>query len=206
MPLIRKDAPPAPGPPAGGDLPERLAHGSPEERWQAARALGGGPGDVARLGAALAREDDPRVREALLTSLAKADHPAGVDAVLPLLRSDDAGLRTGALDALAAMRTAAAPRAAELLGDPDVDVRILACEIVRRMPAPEATRLLATLLEAEPDVNVCGAAVDVLAEAGTPEALPALARCAERFPDEDFLRFSIRVATNRIASAGARPS
>lgn len=203
MPLIRKDPPGATAPaPAGGDM---LVRGSPDERWSAARAMGGDPAEVAALGSALLSEREPRVREAILTSLARSAAPAAVDAILPHLRSDDASLRTGALDALRAMPTAVAPRLAELLRDADPDVRVLACELVRHVRAAEASLLLAEILSSEPEINVCAAAVEVLAEIGGLEDIPALRLCAERFPDADFLRFSIQVTVERISAEAPPP-
>jgi HEAT repeat protein len=127
---------------------------------------------------------------------------ACVDAILPHLRSDDPNLRTGALDALRAMPKAVAPRVRQLLHDPDSDVRLLACELARAMPAAEANTLLCELLDTDESANACGAAVDVLAETGVQECLPALARCVARFPNDPFLAFSIKVARQRIASEG----
>lgn len=199
MPLIRKDsAPKTDAGPAPAAALVRLTGGTPDERWAAARELGGQPGGVAALAAALHTEADPRVREAIFTTLARLGTPEAAAAVLPHMRADDANLRTGALDALRAMPKAAAAHVPALLTDADVDVRILACELVRHLPAEEATRLLGELLAREPEVNVCASAVDVLAECGGPGALSALQACAARFPDETFLRFAIQVATERI--------
>lgn len=198
MPLIRKDAPKAGSGPDPADAARRLAGGTSDERWAAAREMGGQPGGVEALAAALATEADPRVREAIFTNLARIGSPEALAAVLPHLRADDANRRTGALDALRAMPKAAAGRLPALLSDADTDVRILACELVRHIPADEATRLLSDVLAREPDVNVCASAVEVLAECGGPEALPALQACAARFPQEAFLRFAIQVATERI--------
>jgi HEAT repeat protein len=157
---------------------------------------------VGVLAAALLVEGEPRVREAMLTSLAKSGTPEAVAAVLPHLRSDDAGLRTGALDALRAMPSAVAPRLADLLQDPDPDVRILACELVRYAPAEQASKLLATVLEHDPEINVCAAAVEILAEIGGADDVVPLSACARRFSHASFLRFSIEVTLARI-SAGA---
>ena len=123
---------------------------------------------------------------------------------MPCLRSDDASLRTGALDALRAMpRRAVAPHLPRLLADPDADVRLLSCELVRDLPAERGQRGCCAICSTrETETNVCAAAVEVLAEIGGPEALPALARCAERFADDPFLAFAIKVATDRI---GAQP-
>jgi HEAT repeat protein len=166
----------------------------------AARAAAEVPGGVAALGGALTRETDPRVREAIFTGLARLGTGESAAAVLPYLRSDDAQLRIGALDALRAMPEAVAPHVPGLLADADPDVRVLACELARGLEAAEAIRALCDCLACEPEANVCGAAVEVLAEIGGPEALPELAACAERFQADPFLSFSIKVAAQRIGS------
>jgi HEAT repeat protein len=202
VPLIRNDSQNSERPSAAaGDL---LTTGTLDQRWSAARRLALDPAGVAALASALLSETEPRVREAILTGLARAATPAALEAVIPHLRSDDAGLRTGALDALRAMSAAVAPRLSELLHDPDPDVRVLACELVRQVPGDEASSLLSDVLVTEPDVNVCAAAVEVLAEVGGTEHIDALRHCAGRFPQESFLRFSIEVTLERI-SVGAQP-
>ena len=202
MPLTRKEPPGSAGTQAQAAAPARLSAENPDERWAAAREMAARPGGVGALSAALATEGDPRVRAAMFTSLVRLGTAEAAAAVLPHLRSDDANLRTGALDALRAMPDAVASRLPELLGDADPDVRILACELVRHRPPAEASLLLADVLTREPEVNVCASAVDVLAELGRAEALPALAACARRFPHETFLLFAIKVAIER---SGAPP-
>ena len=119
MPLVRK-------PPTGtfkSVAPARddaavltmLVHGTDEQRWSAARAAAALPGSVPALAEALTREKNPRVREAVLTSLARIATPESVETVLPLLRSDDAFVRREACDALLAMQAVAWPYVAALL-------------------------------------------------------------------------------------------
>ena len=209
MPLIRK-APGGPAPtPAGrqdpGDALAALTRGTSEERWAAARTAADLPGGADALGQALADEKDPRVREAILTALARLRSPEGVRAVLRHLRSDDAHLRTGALDVLRTMPEAVGPHLAALLADRDADVRLLACELVRSQAGAEATRLLCDVLETEREANVVAAAVEVLAEIGSPDAVPVLARCADRFRDDPFLGFAITIASERVGAAPPPP-
>jgi HEAT repeat protein len=197
MPLIRKSsdttAPHVPGTAAA------LRDTDADARWSAARDLTS-PGDVGALSAALDAEQDARVREAILTSLARIGGAASAKAVIPHIRSDDASVRTAALDSLRAMPEAVADSLPGLLGDSDPDVRLLACELVRALPSASATRLLCDLIEDDGEANVCAAAIDVLAEVGGPEALPALDLCAARFPDQPFLVFAIKVAGDRISA------
>ena len=205
MPLIRKPGHlpehPKPGP---AQVMAGLVSVKPDERWAAARAAAELPEAVPALAAALARETDPRVREAMFTSLVRIGTRDSIASVLPLLRSNDSALRTGALDALRSSPIAAHELLAGLLSDPDVDVRILSCELARNLPSEEAGRSLCALLEREPEINVCAAAIEVLAEVGDQAALPTLARCAQRFPQVPFLAFAIKLATERITAAGSR--
>lgn len=200
MPLIRKPASNKPAPePTPAEVLAALRDGSQQERWAAARAAAQVPGGADALVAALPIEQDVRVREAMFTSLARIGTAQSVSGVIPLLRSDDASLRTGALDALRAMPAAAVRESLpQLLRDADSDVRLLSCEIARRLPAADATALLCELLEDEYEANVCAAAVDVLAEVGDIAALPVLERCAVRFAQTPFLPFAIRTARDRI--------
>jgi HEAT repeat protein len=200
MPLVRGGKVPAAG---GVSTPLRPELDSPdaESRWAAARALAGQADAVPALSAALARETVPRVREALMTALMRTGDAASVEAILPYLRSQDAGLRAAAIEALQSLPSAIAPFLAPLLSDPDSDVRLLATELARNMEAPDATRLLCGLIEREHHPNVCAAAIDVLTEVGTPEALPALEKCAVRFATTPFLPFAISMAIARISGA-----
>jgi len=203
MPFIRRDPTSSkPTAPAADELATQLADlGSAdlERRWRAARGVGREPTAVPALASALAIEHSPRVREAIMTALMRIGDEASVRVLLPSLRSQDASLRGAAIEALQALPDAIVPFMGALLHDADTDVRILATELARNMPAADATRLLSELLEHEPHVNVCGAAIDVLAEVGTAAALPALQSCAKRFAGTSFLPFAVSVAVARIS-------
>ena len=197
MPLVRKPEPPL-LPPASA--PAGLTAGSSDERWAAVRAAAERSDGAAMLATALAKETDPRVREAIFTGLVRIATPASAEAVVPYVRSEDANLRTQAIDALRAMPSAAASHLPRLLGDADADVRLLSCELVRYQPDEEANRLLCDLLDREGEKNVCAAAIEVLSEIGQPEALPVLERCAARFATDPFIAFSVTVARDRIGA------
>jgi HEAT repeat protein len=170
-----------------------------DSRWTAARALAGQADAVSALAAALAREAIPRVREAMMIALIRIGNPASIEVILPYLRSQDASVRSAAIEALQGLPDAIAPFMSPLLNDGDSDVRLLATELVRNMEASKATRLLCELIEREPHPNVCAAAIDVLTEVGTPDALPTLERCAVRFAATPFLPFAVSVAMSRIS-------
>lgn len=205
MPLVRKPTqPPRHQQKSPAEVLAGLASTSSEERWAAARAATEIPETAAALAAALPREADSRIREAMFTSLARMGTRDSVTRILPMLRSDDSALRAGALDALRLSPIAAHELLPELLSDPDADVRILSCELARTLPSEEASRKLCALLTHEKEINVCAAAIEVLAEVGDEAALSTLAQCARRFSQVSFLGFAIKLATDRIRAAGNR--
>ncbi len=185
------------------DLVRQLADPDPAVRRWAARDLAAHPGAADALADALEGERDPAVRQALLDALAAIGGEAVAERLIPLLRSEDAGLRNGVIEVLQGMPEAVAPRMARLLEDEDPDVRIFAVDICRSLPHPDTPRWLAGLLGRERHVNVVGTAIDVLAEIGGPEELPALRAVAERFADEPFVAFSAKVAIRRIEEGRA---
>jgi HEAT repeat protein len=201
MPFIKRGES-APGRNADASPPV-AALGSPDAqaRWSAARALGGNAAAVPALAAALAAEDVARVREAIVTALVRVGDEASIRALLPYLRSQDSALRAAAIEALQALPEATLPFMTALLADMDTDVRILATELARNMPAKDATRVLCGVLESDPHPNVCAAAIEVLAEVGTSAAVPALTACAARFSGTPFLPFAASTAIARISGA-----
>ena len=206
MPLIRRNATPAAAsPPDAAKVLDALAGGTEQERWEAARAAPGIPGAAKALCDAARREASAGVREAMFTALTQIASPESVEQLVPLLRSDDAWLRTAALDALRAMKSLVRPYIPSLLHDANSDVRLLACELARDQPGKESAVLLCELLETEQEPNVCASAVEVLAEIGDAEALPALARCEERFRGVSFLEFAIRITADRIRASSRKP-
>jgi HEAT repeat protein len=205
MPFVRRD--PAGTPPPSAHAPDlagsiaALRSPAAEARWNAARAIGVQAEAVPALAAALAAEPVPRVREAIMTALMRVGNDAAIAAVLPDLRSADAARRAAVIEVLQALPHAVAPFVAALFRDDDADVRLLAVELVRGMPAPEATRRLCDLLSEEPHPNVCAAAIDILAEVGTRDALPVLEACGRKFASVPFLPFAVATAIARISVA-----
>lgn len=201
MPLVRLPtlAPDTDAAPPGGDL-EALRSGDANRRREAARSLGRDPASVAALAAALDGEAEPAVRQAIFSALARIGTEEAAAAASLYLRSEQASLRGGAVEALRSMADAALPILPDLLSDQDPDVRILVAEVARGLPPAQATELLCRSLEGEAHPNAVAAAVDVLTETGTRGALPTLERLAARFAADPFLPFAISVAKARIAA------
>jgi len=168
-------------------------------RW-AARDLAAHPRAAAALCARLAQESDASVRAVLFSSAARLGGSGVVNALLPLLRSEDAGLRNGAIEVLAGLPDAVTPHIDRLLKDTDSDVRIFAVNLLGNLQHAQVPQWLAQVLLHEPAVNVVGAALEVLAEVGTPETLPALRSAAQRFADDAYIGFAVDLAIVRIGA------
>jgi HEAT repeat protein len=184
-------------------LLRQLEDADRERRRWAARDLATHPSAATALGRRLEREADPSVRQALFTSLAGIAGPDTVEALVPLLRSDDPGLRNGALEALAAMPDDVAPRVDQLLRDADPDVRIFTVNLVGELRHPRVRHWLIEVMRSDASVNVVSAAVEAMAEAGEPQDVPALQAVARRFGDDPFVAFAVDMAVERVQSGGA---
>lgn len=178
-----------------------IEHASPACRREAAHALmqaGEAAAAVPALLARLAREEEVAVREAIFTALAGIGGAAVAEGMIALLRSEDAGLRNGAVEVLQLLPEPTAARIETMLADADADVRILALNVVGSLPRAEAPRWLCRVLAEDPDPRVCGTAVDALAEAGGPEAVEPLRQVARRFADDPYIAFAAKLAIRRI--------
>jgi hypothetical protein len=208
MPLVRKShdtalrlVPPVAPPAEPTLLEERLAHlAGPDitARRRAARELMDCPAAAGALAACLAVEAEPSVRDTLFDSLIEIGGAPVAALVAPLIRSDDAGLRGGAIEALKRLGLDAVAAVDALLDDDDADLRLLVIEVTRGWPAGLATPRLARIIAHDPHVNVCGAAVEVASENGTADLLPSLAAARLRFAGEPFLVFALDIAAERI--------
>jgi HEAT repeat protein len=180
----------------------RLAAADPDDRRHAARELARQGDAVEPLAARLHVETDARVRDALFASLAEIGGQDAAERVAESLRSEDAALRGGAVDALKSLADDAIDVLDALLDDADADVRILAVEVTRVWPSDVAVPRLRYVLEHDAHVNACAAAVDVATEVGTADLVPALQALRLRFPGEPFLAFAAEIACSRITGDG----
>ncbi|WP_448204670.1 HEAT repeat domain-containing protein [Azospirillum sp. sgz302134] len=197
----RKINAPPPAEDTGDPLP-RLEDADPAHRRRAAHDLADRPDAAPALAGRLAREEDPSVREALLTSLVRIGSAEAAASLTPLLASEDVGLRNGVIESLQQMPAAVVlPQVAPVLRSADSDLRIFAAQLIGRLPHPDRLPLLTGVVEHDPHVNVCLAAVEALMEAGHPEVLPSLERLAARFPDDPFVGFSVDAARRLFAGA-----
>ena len=182
-------------------LVAQLRGGDAEQRRWAVRDLTSHPQAAAALGAQLLVERDAAVREALFLALGTMASDEAVSALLPLLRSEDARLRNGAIEVLSGLPRVVGPRISALLLDADVDVRIFTVNLLGELRHEQVTQWLQQVLLSDREVNVVAAAIEVMAETGQPEHIDALRETRRRFADDPFIGFAADVAIERIRAA-----
>jgi HEAT repeat protein len=176
----------------------QLNDSDPSVRRLAARDLAAFPRSTGVLTELLLAEVDHSVREACFASLAAIGGGETVQALMPILKSEDVALRNGAVELLAQLPEELEPFLQNMLADRDSDTRVFAVGIIGLLALPSAPRLLRQVLEAEEHVNVVAVAIEGLSETGSREALPFLAGVKERFSQEPFIRFAVDSAIKRI--------
>ena len=182
-------------------LVAQLRGGDAEQRRWAVRDLTSHPQAAAALGAQLLVERDAAVREAIFLALGTMASDEAVSALLPLLRSEDARLRNGAIEVLSGLPKVVGPRISALLLDTDVDVRIFTVNLLGELRHEQVTQWLQQVLLSDREVNVVAAAIEVMAETGQPEHIDALRETRRRFADDPFIGFAADVAIERIRAA-----
>jgi HEAT repeat protein len=180
-------------------LMQQLGDGRAQVRRWAAKDLAAHPEAAERLAEHLAVEPESIVREALFGALVRIGGDEAVAGVVPLLGSDDAELRNGAIEVLKNLPADTAGCIESLLRDPDPDVRILAINVLESLRHPRIEEWLLSVLASDAHENVCATAIDLLGEVGTAAAIPALEAVRERF-DSDFTHFACDLALRRIGA------
>ncbi|TDP81273.1 HEAT repeat protein [Aquabacterium commune] len=179
-------------------LVAQLQDADPSVRRWAARDLAIHPQAVSALCAHLAHEPDHSVRQVIFTTLGCLGGGDVAAGLIPLLRSEDPGLRNGAIEALSELPEDVAPHIESLLRDANTDVRIFTLNLMTDLKHPDVNAWLARVLMEDHHVNVVAAALELLAEIGTHAALPALNVARQRFADDAFIGFAADLAQQRI--------
>lgn len=182
------------------DLINQLSSGNRDERRRSAIDLCQYPDNTPSLDlvAHLGEESDPIVREAILTSLIRLNDEVASRKLIELLRSDDANLRNGVIEALQSMPEAIEPYIQVLLTDSDSDVRIFTTNILKDLRHQDAQKWLLEVIRKDNHVNVCCNALDVLLDVGTPEIIPELELLIERFKGDPYVEFAVKATISRI--------
>lgn len=135
------------------------------------------------------------IQEAVDSSLRKIGGKETVQAVIPLLRSDDAPVRNLSMDILRDVGSQDMGALIELIQDDDPDIRIFMADILGSTSSPLAVEPLCDALLKDPEVNVRYQAAVSLGELGLGEAAPCLNKALN---DEEWVQYSVIEALTKI--------
>jgi HEAT repeat protein len=180
-------------------LLSRLDDPDADRRREAALGLVGVAAAVPELLVRVGAEQDRRVLESILVTLAAHDTDEVAASLAVHLASDEAGLRTAVAAALATMPQSVPALLPDLLNAPDHDVRVMTAMILADLRHPETHGWLVRMICEDPHPNVVGAAIDALLPAANADDIPLLEGALARFPDDPFLRFTVQAAIPRLA-------
>ena len=182
----------------GHGLLEQLQDPDVSTRRWAARDLVQHPDLMRALCERLPLEPEMSVREVIFTTLSQVGGAAVVSGLLPLLRSEDANLRNGAIETLSGLPDEVAGSIDGLLKDSDVDVRIFTLNLLGDLRHARVVDWLGQALRLDAHVNVVAAALEVAAEVGSDALLPAIQSARARFANDPFIGFAADLAEQRI--------
>ncbi len=140
------------------------------------------------------------IQEAADSSLRKIGGKETVQAVLPLLRADDAPVRNLSMDILREVGSQDLPSLIELVHDEDADIRIFVTDILGSTDNLMAVEPLCDALLKDPEVNVRYQAAVSLGELRKEEAAPCLNQAIN---DEEWVQYSVIEALTKIGHASS---
>lgn len=135
------------------------------------------------------------VQEAVDTALRRIGGKPVVDAVIPLLRSEDPPVRNVAMDVLREVGRSDVNSLTALMGDEDPDIRIFGADILGATGSAVAVPLLSNALLRDPEVNVRYQAAVSLGELAYPEAAGALNHALD---DDEWVKFAVIEALVKV--------
>ncbi|BCS86917.1 HEAT repeat domain-containing protein [Pseudodesulfovibrio sediminis] len=140
------------------------------------------------------------IQEAVDSSLRKIGGKETVQAVIPLLRSDEAPVRNLSMDILREVGNQDMASLIGLIHDNDADIRIFVSDILGSTGNMLAVEPLCDALLRDPEVNVRYQAAVSLGELGLEEAAPCLNRAID---DEEWVQYSVIEALTKIGHASS---
>jgi HEAT repeat protein len=140
------------------------------------------------------------VQEAAEYALRRIRGKEAIEALLPLLRSDDAPVRNVTMDILREIGSEGVEIMQPFLRDDDPDVRIFVADILGHCKRHRAALLLSETLLKDPEVNVRYQAAVSLGMLGFPESVPVLAQAMH---DEEWVQFAVVEALAKIKERSA---
>ncbi|MGE4505930.1 MAG: HEAT repeat domain-containing protein, partial [Desulfovibrionaceae bacterium] len=150
--------------------------------------------------AGLLRRNNLGVQEAADAALRAIGGRETVEAMVPLLRSDDAPVRNLAMDILRAVGGEHVEPLVALVHDEDTDIRIFVADILGSTSSALALSPLCDMLLKDPEVNVRYQAAVSLGALG----MPAAADCLNKaMSDEEWVQYSVIEALSKLRQASS---
>lgn len=140
------------------------------------------------------------VQESAEYALRKIRGPQVVDALLPLLSSDDAPVRNVAMDILREIATDSIDSLQPYMQHEDADLRIFVTDILGYCKTKQSCQMLCRALLKDPEINVRYQAAVSLGTQAFPEAVGAL--CQAMY-DEEWVQFAVVEALAKIKDYSA---
>ena len=140
------------------------------------------------------------IQEAVDSSLRKIGGKETVQAVIPLLRSDEAPVRNLSMDILREVGNQDMASLIHLIQDEDADIRIFVADILGSTSNILAVKPLCEALLKDPEVNVRYQAAVSLGELGMEDATPCLNKAID---DEEWVQYSVIEALTKIGHASS---
>lgn len=142
---------------------------------------------------------DKRIATKIATVISNMDpKKAPIEAVMNLLKLDNAYLRNLGISILKNFGNAIKYYIVKFLIGDDRDLRIFAINVLGDVNFAESRDMLVELLETETDINVAMTAVDYMAEIGEVRDIPLLLSLKERFAGEFYAQFALDSAVKSI--------
>lgn len=150
--------------------------------------------------AKLLADDNIGVQEAADSALKRIGGQETVDAVVPLLRSDDAPVRNLSMDILRKVGGQHMEGLIEMVQDDDADIRIFVADILGSTENSRAVKPLCDMLLKDPEVNVRYQAAVSLGSLGLKEAAPCLNQAMQ---DEEWVQYSVIEALSKLKQSSS---
>ncbi len=156
--------------------------------------------DAVPLLAELLKDRNLGVQEAADAALRRIGGRETVEAVLPLLRFDDAPVRNLSMDILRCVGSEHMDALMELVHDADADIRIFASDILGATGNERALKALCDMLLKDPEVNVRYQAAVSLGILGITEAATCLNMAMQ---DEEWVQYSVIEALAKLKQSSS---
>lgn len=140
------------------------------------------------------------VQEAAEYGLRRIRGPKTIDAILPLLSSDEAPVRNVAMDILREIGVDSIESMQPYLRGDDSDLRIFIADIIGYCRSPKAALMLSDALLKDPEVNVRYQAAVSLGNLAFPDSISTLCQAMH---DEEWVQFAVVEALAKINDPAA---